>query len=446
MSWHPTGEEIQSLIDGELAPQQRSVVEVHLQRCEHCRELATRVRGTAELLRALGRARPPAGLPARILSVIAQAPAPEALTCAESVELASAYLDAELEGPERDAFEAHVYTCESCYAALRQMGGVAAVLRATPSAATPADLHARITAAVAAERRRAAVFTWRRIAAAGGAVAAAAAVAAALLLPHERAGDRPGGAPDVVAQQPADTGLAHAKEPAVATAREGALEGAQASEFALGDAGASGALARRSRETRDGRRVAVAQAPPGAGSAARRSASTATPEPSDATAELAPAPRHRDAGPAAPALEPASVSAPRIAAAPAPRTTPAPPPAAPAPQVEPATGPFTPAPAPSPEPPTEVVTARAQRITGPEPSAAASPPPQPAAASRVAAAPEPPDGGPVLVAVVPRRSGTRTLYRASDEPANDAISRVNERVARHENAGWDDSRVGIELR
>lgn len=53
---------------------------------------------------------------------------------------------------------------------------------------------------------------------------------------------------------------------------------------------------------------------------------------------------------------------------------------------------------------------------------------------------------PLRVAVVPRQQGARTLYRASDEPATEAIERARAAVARGRSSAFDDPRTGIALR
>ena len=84
--------------------------------------------------------------------------------------------------------------------------------------------------------------------------------------------------------------------------------------------------------------------------------------------------------------------------------------------------------------------AAAPRLTGPETHAAvpALPEPEPATAGRAT-------DEPVRISMVPQQQGSRTFYRATPEPSP-AIERAAERVKNGQAPGWDDPRIGIELR
>jgi len=440
VSWHPEVGDIQSLIDGELDPRARRALEAHMQHCERCVHMAARLRQVSDALRAVEPARAPAGLSDRILNAVAQAPSTRDLTCAECMELASAYLDRELGGSDLDAFEAHAFTCDHCYAAFTRMERTSQVLRGVPPRPAPHELFQHITAAVAAENKAAAVFTWRRVASAAAAVAAAAAIIAALLAPRGQGPEAPVGRHTVVAEQPAAAGAPALVEPEVAVAPDTA-PGVEPVEAEPASGADSAATARTTRP-----RTGASHAARTGGTAIRHRATprdvtpaeTATPEARravDDTMHAAPVPRPEPA--------PLPASAPALHEPLAPRS-PAPEPTAGEPEHTPMR--VVPVPAPTPEPPSETMMATAPRTTGPE-ARSVSPAPALAPAPTVAPAVAPRAEEPVrLASVVPRQPASRTLYRASAEPPSGAIDRAREAVNRDSEPGWDDSRTGIELR
>ena len=150
MSWHPDVTDIQALIDGELDAQARRGVEAHLQGCATCGATAARLREISGALHAIPRTEAPADLHERILCTVASAPRVVEPACAECAEMASAYVDGELIGADRNAFEAHVFACPKCYATLKHTERAAELLRAIPRRRVPEELFERITAAVAA--------------------------------------------------------------------------------------------------------------------------------------------------------------------------------------------------------------------------------------------------------------------------------------------------------
>ncbi|MBD3293226.1 MAG: hypothetical protein GF393_09895, partial [Armatimonadia bacterium] len=157
----------------------------------------------SRVLGAIERREAPKGLDGRIMSACREAEPVEAISCGECLELASAYLDDELAPPTRESFEAHVFACDDCYVAFKQMERTAEVLRGTSAAPVPADLHERITAAVAREAGAESVLTWRRAAKVLGGLAAAAALLAAVFVP--RGTDAPDATRPVMADLPAET-------------------------------------------------------------------------------------------------------------------------------------------------------------------------------------------------------------------------------------------------
>ncbi len=397
--------------------------------------LAGELREVAEAVHAAGRVPVPAGLEERILGAVAADGHCDDLTCAECTALASAYIDRELEGAERDGFEAHVFTCESCYATLKQMERAAEMLRETPRRPAPADLYERITAAIAAEQRAASIFTRRRVVAAGVAVAAAAAVLAALLVPHGQAPDGPTPAPSVIAEAPAETHAQPAAQPK-GPAPDIQPEANEPEPPAPPAAHDDSAPARAPRPSRP--RTELARAP---------AADVAPPAPVRTSAtDVEPASAPSDAESVTPAPSPTPAPTPRPAVAPQPP--------APSPSPEPTLAPAGPGPSVGPAPaptlaPPETVVAVAPRNTGPATHVAAPAAPEPEPVTVTTAG-----GEPVRIAsVVPQQGASRTLYRASSEPPAEAQARANERIERAaervrggQAPGWDDPRTGIELR
>lgn len=442
MSWHPDVTEIQALIDGELNAQARRGVEAHLQGCATCGATAARLREISEALHAIPRVKAPADLHERILCAVASAPRVVEPACAEYAEMASAYVDGELIGADRDAFEAHVFNCPKCYATLKHTEHAVELLRAIPRRRVPEELFERITAAVAAEHAAAVRFTWRRVATLGAGLAAAAAVMVALLLPDAHLFDGTMTPTPTVADHRAD---APVPETMVATAP--VAESAETVGAATTIAGAGPAT------------VLQGRAPAARVTRAReeaRSAGDAAVRVSPPTARDSRETRSTEASPASPPV----VSDAHVPPAPPPvtaahstiRPRPAPTPLAPAPArmlaestrtTDPQASPSEVASAAPSEPATAVAVAPPR--TGEPESHAAGP-----VAIPVPPAPPAPASSrgdePLRVAVVPRQQGARTLYRASDEPATEAIERARAAVARGRSSAFDDPRTGIVLR
>ncbi len=188
MAWHCRVEKIQAFLDGELDDRQRQECEAHLAGCEYCARLMRRLGAVSDAVAAAGPAEPPADLRESIFEAVAQAgPVPE-LSCESATAMSSAYLDGELPKSDRDALEAHLFACPSCYRAFKRMEMGAEALRAEPPAPVPADLHRRVVAAVERERRAVGVLPvfprWRTAVGIAAGLAAAAAVIAALVLPR----------------------------------------------------------------------------------------------------------------------------------------------------------------------------------------------------------------------------------------------------------------------
>lgn len=183
IDWHCTSEDIQAYVDGELDGAPLQLVEEHIDRCEGCARLAGRLLMLSQSLGAIPPHAAPVGLRERVMSAVARAEGVEALDCATSREMISAYLDDELTAAGRDRLEAHVFACGECYAHLRRTRGIVESLRVINPAATPADMHENILAAIERDARRTPMFTWRRIAMAAASVAAGVAIWMSTLVP-----------------------------------------------------------------------------------------------------------------------------------------------------------------------------------------------------------------------------------------------------------------------
>lgn len=418
----------------------RRGVETHLRNCATCAAEAERLRQVAEAVGAVPRASAPAGLRARIVSAVAAAARVVEPACAECAEMASAYIDGELEGADRDAFEAHVFACSECFAMLKGLERPAELLRATPRRAAPADLYERITAAVAAEHEAAARFTWRRALSVAAGLAAAAAITAALLLPGDHAPNPSVMPPPVVAQTPTQTpgtGPAAAAAPTseAPEVAETAVAVAPVVEPAAPRGRPVSARTPRSAENTRPVRAASRVAP-----AARSPEETHLVE-APPVAESAPS--VVDDEPGQPVLTPMPPASTTVEPRPAPEPVASPPVLA---EASPAPEPAAPAAEPAPVLPVEPTVALAPRTSGPQPRSEGS------VTTPVSPAPEPVSTAgsrsdePVRIAVVPRRQGARTLYRASGGLAHDTIERAREAVNRGQSLGFDDPRTGIELR
>jgi hypothetical protein len=372
--------------------------------------------------------------------------------------MASEYLDDELNEARRDAFEAHVFSCDSCYHAYKQMERTADVLRETPAAAPPADMHQRIMAAVQREAAPEATpaFTWRRAAKVLGGLAAAAALLAAVFVP--RGNDATPTDQPVIAEAPSETMVDSQmpEEPATDT------PAAEDDEVA---AGADEPVA----VTSTPERSPDASARPSSTTTSRATESV-TPERRSADAtepQQAPRTRHADAGRSEPAEEAApSSDRPRPSTSahgttdPAPRrvrassasgeqpepvretpeqpreeendTTPAPPPS------DAETGETAIAAMPSDSEPADTTESRPAATTSSEPEVVSTTiteqPPKPAAGDDS-----------TRLAVVPRQPQSRTVWRAEETPPSDRLTRMAANINGSQNPRMDNPPDGIEL-
>ncbi len=419
------------------------------------------------VLSAIGREEPPADLRRRILRACADARPVEEVSCEETLELASEYLDDELHGARCDAFEAHVFACDSCYVAFKQMEQTVELLREAGPASAPADLHERITAAVArddAALEEAArgsdadsAFTWRRAAKVLGGLAAAAALLAAVFVP--RGGDGIDAPAPVIAERPAETVADAAAEPEsvaeideqVAAAEETdeavvAEESDEATrETTMAAAPQSEREAPLARSTSQRATPVAASRPEPSSAPERVSATSSEPEREEPARESA-ARSHPDRPAAAPRR---NVDAPetreRTVTQPEPEPETSADRSTPAPERE-RTPEVTPDPPARDPQPRETVVAATPREPAPEPATAATPAPEPASAAGVASSIDGPETP--RVAVVPRRPHSRAVYQPEPTPAADRsarLARMAEGINASQTPGLDNPSSGIEL-
>lgn len=168
--------ELQSLIDGAASDDELRRLREHVAGCDACAKHLAELERLRWLLRAK-RVEPPAGLLERIVQFVATAIPVRKLACQEARELASAYIDDELNELERETLEAHLFACDDCFYEYVAMRTAAQALREAPPVVASEDLKARILAAVAADEvaaaptpappmvrvRFAPVSGWRRV-------------------------------------------------------------------------------------------------------------------------------------------------------------------------------------------------------------------------------------------------------------------------------------------
>lgn len=450
MAWHPDAEELQSLIDGELDPLARPSIEAHVQSCRRCAERVRRLRQVSDVLGAIPRPAAPSGLEAAITAAVANAAPVREITCAECLELASQYIDHELSGGEREALEAHLFACEECFAAFKQMERTSSVLRDTPRQPAPAGLHRRISVAVAADARRQSVFAWRRVMGGLAGLAAAAALLVVIFAQGPDATDQTQPTESMIARESADA-IDHAPQDGTvedpAGTRVAEAPGAESESAAADDAASAAA-----REP-FAQRIAVATEPAAVEPSASMPAPDTTPAPEASVEDEPSAPERTVVVPAPRQPAEPSSEAPRPAREPArPEREPEPAPTGPvlarapeAPDAEPATatGPVPPpdvaAPVTTePEPGPEI--AVAPRLTGPE-----QPRPIPAQPEVVVETEPEPERLADASSVLPKQTGGRTLRFRNERPVRDAIERVNENLNREAASSFDTGRLGLDL-
>ncbi len=412
---HPDFRELQSLVDEELEPIYRDDMKRHLRECEGCRDVASVLRNVAESLASIGSADAPSELPERILAACAEAEPVPRVGCDTARALASEYLDDELSGVQRDALETHLFSCESCYRAFKQMERTAEILRTTPPAAPPEDLHERICAAMEREKAPApALFAWRKAIGIAAGMAAAAAILLAVMMPRMH-DDTHEPAPESVAvqmEQPTEATTEPPPEQTIASTEDATVDQEHAEASAPPDTDRASppqrAPAARPRPAQPPTRPAEPEIVVAPSESPHPDAES---QPEEQTDEPTPALAHAPARPPA-AHKPAEQDTPE---APETDTTPASPrdsEVAYLPQPGPVTEPALPG-------------------IDPEPQSTVE---------------EPVERPESEIAVVPVQSESRTLYQASDEPPMDRIARAAAAVNTGVGRGWGDADTGIELR
>jgi anti-sigma factor RsiW len=150
-----TPEDLSAYVDGELDPTLAGEVREHLRACPTCEQEVAWLRDVTGMVRAVPHAAPKQATAWKAESLSAREP--RRLQCTVVLTEASALIDGELSDEEALDVQAHLYACESCYHAYRQLGEVAEALQATEPAPAPAGLEQRVWAAIEAEQRPVAV-------------------------------------------------------------------------------------------------------------------------------------------------------------------------------------------------------------------------------------------------------------------------------------------------
>jgi len=142
--------DLQSLVDGALGPRELRQAREHLTRCEACAARARELERLHELLLER-RVSAPEGLLERILDLLRSVIPVRKLTCRQALELASQYIDDELNELERETLEAHLFACDECFYEYASMRTAAEAMRTAPAVVPSESLRDRILAAVGQE-------------------------------------------------------------------------------------------------------------------------------------------------------------------------------------------------------------------------------------------------------------------------------------------------------
>lgn len=150
MSDCPHPYELQSLVDGALPPDEATRLRAHCLVCPTCGAQVAELERVHWLLRER-EVEVPANLLQRILHLLASVLPVRKINCVEALEMASAYIDDELNQLERETLEAHLFACDKCYFEYVSMRTAANAMREAPAPPVSDSLKSRILAAVAAE-------------------------------------------------------------------------------------------------------------------------------------------------------------------------------------------------------------------------------------------------------------------------------------------------------
>lgn len=197
LSWR----EIEALADGAGDASARE----HVAHCARCgRFLAAEMRYREAARTLAGESAP--GAPEAVIAAVAAAKPARPVSCRRAHRLLDLYLDDRLPAEALTDFEAHLFTCRSCYVAYRQALDLRDAL-ASLAEAPPEGLLEQVLSSVAAARAVPAPARPRRMATAGALAAAAAAIAllisATLWMRHPSPGLPHPTAPPRVATAPA---------------------------------------------------------------------------------------------------------------------------------------------------------------------------------------------------------------------------------------------------
>jgi len=239
--------DLQSYVDEALPPGEAAEVAQHLMRCDDC---AGRVAELERLRQFLTprRLRPSEDLQERIVQRIRTALPVRQLSCDEALQMASAYLDDELNSLERQTLETHLFACEECYREYVMMRAGVQAMRATPAAVPEPSLKGRILAAVSQDagapepvlgRITFRTSVWRRVIVPAAAIAAVFLMTFAVMQIKQRPGAPPENMVAAVPPQPSSSSTAPVDEttgspPAPATVWD-EPSSAQPSEAAASD-------------------------------------------------------------------------------------------------------------------------------------------------------------------------------------------------------------------
>jgi anti-sigma factor RsiW len=150
MSDCPHPYELQSLVDGALPAEEEARLRAHCLVCPTCGAQVAELERVHWLLRERA-VEVPANLLQRILHLLTSVLPVRKIGCAEALEMASAYIDDELNQLERETLETHLFACDSCYVEYVAMRTAASAMREAPAVPVSEGLKSRILAAVAVE-------------------------------------------------------------------------------------------------------------------------------------------------------------------------------------------------------------------------------------------------------------------------------------------------------
>jgi anti-sigma factor RsiW len=140
--------------DGEVQPEERDIVDSHIQGCEACRSTLSEIQFVAGSLSKLPTLAFKADFADRLERKIVSAKSGLAqANCAEFEPLLDAFFDGELDSAERQAVSAHAEACEKCTRTLADIGRIAVSLKAFPAFSLHRDVAEEFDS-ILAERKK----------------------------------------------------------------------------------------------------------------------------------------------------------------------------------------------------------------------------------------------------------------------------------------------------